>query len=93
MRETFPDRNLRGKSDRTVSRFDDRENLMITDGKNYLSLAINIQPLVKAEAKVKNELTYQTAKPLSSYLPKELPVFSINSEGRQMIYREVKIYE
>ncbi len=85
LRATFPEETFAESQIRLFLDSMTANNLMITDGKNYLSLAINIQPLVKGEAKVKNELTYQKAKPLSSYLKKELPVFSINSEGRQMI--------
>ena len=48
--------------------------LMVTDGENYLSLAINAPALVNSEVKLENRISFERQKPLSSYLSKELPL-------------------
>lgn len=52
--------------------------LMITNGTNYLSLAINPNPLAGSKAKFENSISYKKQEPLSSYLPKQLPIFNTN---------------
>lgn len=59
--------------------------LMMTDGTNYLSLAINPQSLANTGAKIQNSVSYKKQKPLSSYLPKELPIFGVNSNRQPAV--------
>jgi len=84
LRETFPEQTF---SEVQIKQFLDSmaENLlMATDGENYLSLAINAPP-VNAEAKFENGILYEKQKPLSNYLPKELPIFSANPQRQQPV--------
>jgi ribosomal peptide maturation radical SAM protein 1 len=76
LRETFPAETF---SEIQIRMFLDSmaENLlMATDGENFLSLAINAPlPFVKDEATAENEISTLNRKPLSNYLPVELPIF------------------
>lgn len=89
LRETFPEETF---SEIHIRQFLDsmtENRLMITDGEsNYLALAINASPLANAAAKFENELSYETPKPLSSFLPKELPVFKIDQTRQTPVFRE-----
>jgi hypothetical protein len=83
LRETFPAETF---SEIHIRQFLDsmaENRLMISDGANYLSLAINAPPLANAGEKFENGISYEKQKPLSSYLPKELPVFGANTPRRQ----------
>jgi ribosomal peptide maturation radical SAM protein 1 len=89
LRDTFPEETF---SEIHIRQFLDsmtENRLMITDGENnYLALAINASPLANASAKFENELSYETPKPLSSFLPKELPVFKIDQTRHTPIFKE-----
>ena len=85
LRENFPEENF---NEIHIKRFLDsmaENRLMVTDGANYLSLAINPHALAKMNAEFENGITYKKQKPLSSYLPKELPIFSANSQRQQTV--------
>lgn len=76
LRETFLHEKF---SETQIRQFLDSmaENLlMATDGENYLSLAINVPPIFGTEAKFENEISEVKRRPLSGYLPKELPVLT-----------------
>ena len=85
LRESFPDEDF---SESQIKQFLDsmaENRLMITDGTNYLSLAINTRSLAKAEAKSENNNLDKKQKPLSSYLPRELPIFGTSANRRQAV--------
>ena len=85
LRESFPEEDF---SESQIKQFLDsmaENRLMITDGTNYLSLAINSRTLANAEAKFENSILDKKQKPLSSYLPKELPIFGASSNRRQAV--------
>lgn len=78
LHETFPDETF---SEINIKQFLDsmtKNRLMITDGENHLALAINAPTLANAATKFENELSYEKQKPLSSFLPRALPVFKID---------------
>ena len=76
LRETFPAETFSESGLRQFLDSMTENRLMITDGENFLSLAINAQPLVKTETKFETDYLEHRQKPLSSYLPKELPVLN-----------------
>ncbi len=85
LRETFPGEIF---SELHIKQFLDsmtENRLMAADGENYLSLAINVQRVVNAETNLDNIVSYEKQKPLSSYLPKELPIYGLISQRRQPI--------
>ena len=82
--DAFPDLNF---SEINVKQFLDwatENRLMVSEGENYLSLAIRPQPLVRNAEKPENGTQNKKQKPLSSYLPTELPIFTAHSKPRQM---------
>lgn len=76
LRETFPAETFSAEQIKSFLDSLAGNLLMATDGENYLSLAINAAPLVNAEERFENEISYNKQKSLSDYLPKELPIFS-----------------
>ncbi len=87
LRENFPSETF---SETQIKLFLDsmtENRLMISDGANYLSLAINAQPLVNPAATLENNNSYKKRKPLSSYLPRELPVFEMSRQNELQISR------
>ncbi|MGI9055989.1 MAG: RiPP maturation radical SAM C-methyltransferase [Pyrinomonadaceae bacterium] len=78
LRETFTEENF---SETQIEQFLDsmaENRLMIKQGTNYLSLAIDPNAVAEINAEFQNGISYKKQKPLSSYLPKELPIFNVN---------------
>jgi hypothetical protein len=74
LRDLFPEGSL---DESSVKNFLDSlvsNRLMVTDGANYLSLAIRIASIDTSEQKAEYVTTEDYQRPLSSYLRKEMPV-------------------
>ena len=74
LQELYPDGSVDGES---VKAFLDSlvaNRLMVTDGSNYLSLALRIPSVNRPEERVEYVTTEDYQRPLSSYLRKEMPV-------------------
>ena len=74
LQDVFPTQDF---SDSGVSQFLESlvaNRLMVTDGSNYLSLAMRSQTIVTTEEKLDNSVPDRFRRRLSSYLARELPV-------------------
>ena len=74
LRELFPDGLLDEASVKTFLDSLVANRLMVTDGSNYLSLAIRIPSVDRSEDRIEYVTTEDYQRPLSSYLRKEMPV-------------------